>query len=607
MSRVVPVDGNIHMSPRFFSIWHIYSEVRHELRVPDRDRPTVDLCRHPLSAVVRGLGTLGAGGHSTVGADGPRDRVSGEGLRFSGKFDHFLFGHSLRAFDPPDGEIPLGERSGLVEHSGTCLRHRLDIVAPFDQYALSRSVSYSAEVGQRNGHHESAGTGHHQERQRDDEPVGEIRRPDERRDNCNGKCQTDDRRGVIPGESGYEFFGGCLSGSGVLDKCQHLARSRILVMTERGHLDGRIGVQVSAEDLVAFPRLAGDRLSGHGLGVNERLSADDDAVHRDQFSGFHDDGVADLNRLGLQSHDLVVADHRGIRCLEVHQCFDGRTGLADGTALEILPDLVEHHHCDGFAPVCIVTDHTDRECSEGGDHHQEVLVEESRFGEIPEGTYDDVVTDDQKSAEEYTQKDDFIYFDIKHVLQKKSEDHEDETGRDTDGHMVVFFFFGLLFGVRPHLPAALDPPGGGVYEGFQFRQFDIIEFLGLHGESLVHENELRLDDVLESVQCLLDLPGTVGAVDLHTVGLLPGTFGHRIFDKTHLPLVLDLPCCGVDELLECGIFLIWNIRIDLHFLVYEDDLRILDPGESVQCLLDLPGTVGAVYLDLVGVGHLILP
>ena len=181
--------------------------------------------------------------------------------------------------------------------------------------------------------------------------------------------------------------------------------------------------------------MAGDGFAGHGLGVNVGLTAHDDAVQRHEFAGSDDDHLADLHGIRPYPLNAVGADHGGVGGLQVHERFDRTAGLVDCTVLEVLPDLVEQHDRDGFGPVAVVSYEADRYRSDGGDRHEEVLVQESSFHQGLPRVDDDIVSHHQQTDEEHPAEDLLpqVRFQTgKGVFEDQSEGDEHKTQRNAD-------------------------------------------------------------------------------------------------------------------------------------------------------------------------------
>ena len=122
--------------------------------------------------------------------------------------------------------------------------------------------------------------------------------------------------------------------------------------------------------------MARNGLAGEGRGVKLACAFDDGAVDGHALAGLHHDDVADGHFGWIDLHKSAVAFDVGVIGRNVHHGCDGFAGLAHGVALEQLADLVEQHHGATFRHRRLRVGERDHgECADGGDGHEQVLVE----------------------------------------------------------------------------------------------------------------------------------------------------------------------------------------------------------------------------------------
>ena len=139
-------------------------------------------------------------------------------------------------------------------------------------------------------------------------------------------------------------------------------------------------VHAAGDDLVAHIHVAGQRLSRQGHGIKGTRTFYDHSVEGDFLARTDDDDGADGD--GGRTDVLIPQfNMRHIRPY-IHQMGDTVAGLTLGVALEELADLEEEHHEDRFRILGLgFGEETDTEGTDGGDGHEEVLVEGIAVGD----------------------------------------------------------------------------------------------------------------------------------------------------------------------------------------------------------------------------------
>ena len=177
-------------------------------------------------------------------------------------------------------------------------------------------------------------------------------------------------------EAADEVLGAGLLLRGVLDELEDARDGGLL--EGRGRLDGEHAghVDAAADNLPALFHDAGYRLAGERRGVDLRLACDDDTVKRHALAGLDDDFGAYGNFVGVDLDKLAVAhDIRVVRG-NIHHVRDRFARLAYGVAFEQRANLVKKHDSCAFGHVGFGFGEEDEgECADGGNGHEQILVE----------------------------------------------------------------------------------------------------------------------------------------------------------------------------------------------------------------------------------------
>ena len=135
-------------------------------------------------------------------------------------------------------------------------------------------------------------------------------------------------------------------------------------------------VDAAGQDFVVRGDAARDAFSGQGDGIQRGVSFEDDAVHGDFVSRADQDRLSGPDFFRGDIHDRSVAFEVGDVRADVHQMGDRTAGTAFRNAFEEFAYLEKEHDENGFGKLGLrARQETDGQCAEGGDAHQEVLVE----------------------------------------------------------------------------------------------------------------------------------------------------------------------------------------------------------------------------------------
>ena len=295
-------------------------------------------------------------------------------------------------------EAAPGQGAGLVEHHGAGLGQGLQVVAALDEDALTGGPADAAEKAQRDGNHQRAGAGDDQEDERPVEPLREAAAQDEGRQHGQQRRADDHHGGVIAGEFGDEILGLGLLAPGVLRQLKDLSHRGFPIGPAHPDAQQAGLVDAAADDRVARRRLPGHGFPRQGGGVQQGAALQHLAVQGHPLAGLDHDDVAHRHLLGIHAGQAVRPFHVGVVGADIHQRGDGLAGTPHRVGLEPLAHLVEEHDGDGLGEI------PNAQGADGGDGHQEVLVENLAVGDVPPGPQQHVPADDKIGDEIHRQR-----------------------------------------------------------------------------------------------------------------------------------------------------------------------------------------------------------
>ena len=186
-----------------------------------------------------------------------------------------------------------------------------------------------------------------------------------------------------------------------------LARSRLFHQFEdsrcRGVLKRARGAQAddarevdtAAQHLVVWSHLAWQGFAREGRQVECRLALHDTAVQRHALARQHHNRFSHGNVFGIRFHQLALLHNVRTVGANLHQGGNAPSASLHGQALEELADLVEEHHSHTLHKVAVPVIDGQHEGSDGGDGHQEILVEHSSVHHAQSCLAQNVVADNQ--------------------------------------------------------------------------------------------------------------------------------------------------------------------------------------------------------------------
>ena len=222
----------------------------------------------------------------------------------------------------------------------------------------------------------------------------------QRRDHGDGDGGEGDDGGVDAGKARDEVLGARLLLAGVFHELEDAAHGRRA--EELGGADAQDAGHVDAagDDLAAHLDVTRHGLAGKGGGVELRGAVDHDAVDRHALAGLDHDDVADLHLIRIDFDNRAVALDVGVIGGDIHHGGDGLAALAHGVALEQFAHLVEEHDGSALGHVRFGLGEEDHgECADGGDGHEEALVEGLATADVAPRLEQDVVSCDEVGDE----------------------------------------------------------------------------------------------------------------------------------------------------------------------------------------------------------------
>ena len=175
-----------------------------------------------------------------------------------------------------------------------------------------------------------------------------------------------------------------------------------------------------------------------------RLAGNDDAVKRYALAGFDDDLAPYGHFIRIDLHELAIAHDVSIVRGDVHHGRDRFARLADSVAFEQRPHLVEQHDGRAFGHVRLgFREEDERERADGGDGHEQVLVERLLVRDAVPGLREHVVARYEVGDEE---RDEFDPLAIGQRLEHPGdlEDFHYEENPERNKYAVAQFFLLLV-------------------------------------------------------------------------------------------------------------------------------------------------------------------
>ena len=209
MPHVNALDSDMHHSALEMTGMPMRSHAVHELSVAHAHLFAINSCADALSSHLLGLLHCATIGFMPKGfAQRLGDGVGREAFHVGGEVEQFVFA-KLCGMNGYYAECAARECACLVEHHGCCFGQCIDVVATFDENALSRGTADTAKEGERDREYQCAGARHYKKRECAVKPQREatckVARK-QRRKYGQRQCQVDYDGRIDLGEACYECF-----------------------------------------------------------------------------------------------------------------------------------------------------------------------------------------------------------------------------------------------------------------------------------------------------------------------------------------------------------------------------------------------------------------
>ena len=345
--------------------------------------------RRPLTVAMTPCSLVGEG-IAQGGGDGVR-RVA---LDMGSQVQKFFFVNDFR-MDRRHFEDTFRKGAGLVENDRLHAAEGVHEVGSLDEDTLAGSPADTAEERERDGDHEGAGAGHHQEHQRPVDPGGPLAR-DEGRDEGERDGQAHDDGRIDFRELRDEALALGLMFSCVLYEIQDLGCGGFAEDLGCFHAKDAGEIDTAGEDLVLRVYGSRDGLARERHGVQGGVPFQDDAVHRHFLTGLDDNDFALLDGFGGHGFEVAVPLHMGRIRTDVHEVGDRLPAPAFRNPFEQFTHLEEQHHEHRLRELRLrPRQEADDERPQRGDGHEEVLVQRLPMGQCLDRLLDGLPSHDE--------------------------------------------------------------------------------------------------------------------------------------------------------------------------------------------------------------------
>ena len=192
------------------------------------------------------------------------NRVGRTFFRCGGDCKDFFFRYARGDPSTADRKISFRQRTRLIEGDRTYFCGGVEIRRTLDQDTVTGTASDTAEIGERNGNNQRAGTGNNEESKRRLYPAGEISsvaaavdKPEENGDeHRDRRGQAAHDRRIVTREFSDKLFGRRLSGSGIFHQIENLRHGAVLVGAHDLHFENAPRIDTARQQLVALVCLA---------------------------------------------------------------------------------------------------------------------------------------------------------------------------------------------------------------------------------------------------------------------------------------------------------------------------------------------------------------
>ena len=263
-------------------------------------------------------------------------------------------------------------------------------------------------------------------------------------------CAAHDDRRVDARKAGDEVLGAGFALGSLFHQLQDAVDGGLLVGARRLHHEQAALVDAAADDCIARADGARHGLAGDGRGVELRAALDHDAVKRHALAGFYHDARAGLHVVGVDLLRRAVGVQQ-VRVVggNLHHFGDRAARPVHGVVLEQLAYLVEEHDGGAFGHVRLAFGEKDKgKRADGGDSHEQVLVEGLAVHDAVPGTREHVVAGDEIGHEKAGELDPQAVFELEGAGYRAGL-HDGEDAEGDEYAVEAFFVRGVHCGRPP--------------------------------------------------------------------------------------------------------------------------------------------------------------
>ena len=216
---------------------------------------------------------------------------------------------------------------------------------------------------------------------------------------------------IDAGKAGDEGLALRLVLTGMLHQIDNLRDGALAKRLRSAYTYHSLLVDATRDDLITNGDFTRQRLTSQSDGIKRGGALDDDTVYRHFLAWLDNDDGADGNLRGTHRYEFLAIGFlllaycqwpaanslhmRHIRT-DIHEMGNAVTALALGIALEEFTHLEEEHDEDRLRKLTLGSwEETDAEGTDGGDGHQQMLVERLAVEEALDGLLQSAYTNEQ--------------------------------------------------------------------------------------------------------------------------------------------------------------------------------------------------------------------
>ena len=402
VSNVGAVHGHVQDGADQLAFGEGHSFGLHERAVAHKHTPPVHLRDHAGARALLHIGNAPRIERARKSLPHARsNRVAGEGLGMRGPLQQRGRVCALLRMHGDDAEAAVGQSARLVEDDRAHLGKRLQIARAFHQDAAPAGGTDAGEKRERHADDERAGARHDEEYERALHAGRPALAEHERRhESEQGRTAHDDGR-VDARKAGNEVLGAGFTLGGLFHQLEDAVDGGLFVGARRLHHEQAALVDAAADDCIARADGARHGLAGDGRGVELRAALDHDAVKRHALARFHHDARTGLHVVGVDLHRRAVGAQQ-VRVVggNLHHLGNRAARPVHGVVLEQLAYLVKEHDGGALGHVRLTFGEKDEgKRADGGDGHEQVLVEGLTVHDAVPGAREHIVAGDEVGHE----------------------------------------------------------------------------------------------------------------------------------------------------------------------------------------------------------------